>query len=138
MRIGKLIRIPLIAMMAASWVILSRSELFRSHFWLMILCAVVSTGFFGGVLGLISRRRNDATQTAPDERVAALREVKRRYPGAVATLIILMVWMIVIRGAKFGALRSHFWLVMLGLGASVGFLLAFPALIRRWWHNSAM
>jgi hypothetical protein len=135
---GKLIRLPLIAMVAASWVILSHSEPFRSHFWLMILCAVASTGFLGGVLGLIARRRNDGTPSTPDERIAALSEVKRRYPEAVVTLIILMVWMIVIRGETFGDLRSHFWLVVLGLGVSVGFLWAVPALVRRWWHNSAI
>src|SRR5580700_10336099 len=98
MKIGKLIRIPLLAVVAASWVILSHSEPFRSHFWLMIPCAVASTGFLGGVLGLIARRRTEATTSTPEERVVALREVRRRYPAAVVTLIILMVWVIVIRG----------------------------------------
>jgi peptidoglycan/LPS O-acetylase OafA/YrhL len=133
----KLIRIPLIAAVAASWVILSHSEPFRSHFRLIILCAVASTGFLGGVLGLIARHRNDGMQSTPDERIAALSEVRRRYPAAVVTLIILMVWMIVIRSETFGDLRSHFWLVVLGLGASVGLLWAVPALIRRRWHKSA-
>jgi hypothetical protein len=134
---GKLIRILMIAMVSATWVIFSHSEPFRSHFWLMILCAVASTGLLGGVLGLIARRRNGATPSTPDERIAALREVRGRYPAAIVTLIILMVWMIVVRGETFGALRSHFWLVVLGLGASVAFLWAIPALIRRLWRNGA-
>jgi hypothetical protein len=133
---GKLTRILVIAMVAATWVLLSHSEQFRSHFWLMILLAVVSTGLLGGVLGLLARRRSDARPSTPDERIVALREVKKRYPAAIVTLIILMVWMIVIRGETFGELRSHFWLVVIGLGASVGFLWAIPALIRRWWQNS--
>jgi len=136
MKMGNLTRILLIALVAASWVILSHSEPFRSHFWVMILCAVVSTGFLGGVIGLIVRR-DDAAPSTPDERIAAINKAKRRYPAAVVTLIILMVWMIVIRGETFRDLRSHLWLVVLGLGASAGLLWAVPALIRRWWQNSA-
>jgi hypothetical protein len=135
---GKLIRILVIAMVAATWVTLSHAEPFRSHFLLLMLCAVASTGFLGGLLGMIARRGNDAVPGTPDERIVALREVKGRYPVAVVTLIILMVWMIVIRGETFGDLRSHFWLVVLGLGASVAFLWAVPALILRWWHNSVV
>lgn len=133
---GNLIRIFVIALVAATWVVLSHSEPFRSHFWLMILCAGVSTGFLAGVIGLIGRR-NAAEPSAPDERIADLGKVKSRYPATIVTLVILMIWMIVIRGETFGVLRAHFWLVVLALGASVGLLWAVPALIRRWWHDGA-
>ena len=132
----KLIRILAISMVAATWVILSHGESFRSHFWLMVLCAVVSTGFLGGVLGLIARRHNGTTPST-HEQIVALKEVKRRHPTAVVTLIILMFWAIVIRGETFGSIRSHVWLVVLGLVASVGFWWAVPVLIGRWWHNGA-
>jgi hypothetical protein len=68
-----------------------------------------------------------------------LQEAKRRYPAATATLIIGVFWMVFIGEGTFGYLRSHFWPIMLGMGASAALGWIIVTLInRRLPHKGAV
>jgi hypothetical protein len=55
-----------------------------------------------------------------EERAAALRIVRGRYPKALVTFTIGLAWMVFLGGKTFGYLMSHFWLILSGVGASAG------------------
>ncbi len=70
------------------------------------------------IIGLARGERSQHHEMTPDEQKAALEEVRRRYPGATATLIIGVFWMVFIGEGTFGYFRSHVWLIVLGIVAS--------------------
>jgi|SRR5580704_9062805 hypothetical protein len=71
------------------------------------------------VVGLVRGERARHREMADDERKAALEEMRRRYPAATAILVIAVFWMVFIGEGTFGYFRSHFWLIVLGIAASV-------------------
>jgi heme A synthase len=75
----------------------------------------------------------------PEEREEALEQVRRRAPANTAILIIAVFWMVFIGEGTFGYLRSHFWMIVLGIGASavVGWIAVTLINHRRLSHKGA-
>jgi hypothetical protein len=71
------------------------------------------------IVSLVRGERSGQHEMTPAEREQALEEVRRRAPANTAVLIIAVFWMVFIGKGTFGYLRSHFWLIMLGIAASV-------------------
>lgn len=105
--------------------------------WIPLTCLFLSLLFFTGMIRLLSReillRRHAPT---PEERTAAWRELKKRYPATIATLVIGVSWIIVIGRESFGEVRSHLLSMIIGVvvSAIVGWI--FVLLVNVWMRRN--
>ena len=104
-----------------------------SDSWILWCCGLLSVLLIPATIrGIALGATLQQKEVTPDERMAALQSLRSRYPRAVVTLILGAFWMIFIGRHTFGYLRSHSWLITLGIAASVGFGWIILALVKRW------
>jgi heme A synthase len=91
------------------------------------------------IVSLARGERAGQHEMTPEERKEALEQVRRRAPANTAILIISVFWMVFIGEGTFGYLRSHLWMIVLGIGASavVGWIAVTLINHRRLSHKGA-